>query len=78
LLFWDFLTKSDISPSTIAGRFIAVILMFFGIGLLGMLTGTITTYFTNLKRESKKNSRNIFETLTPEQLENVIDYARFL
>lgn len=82
-LWWSIVTCTtvgygDVSPSTTAGRFIAVILMFFGIGLLGMLTGTITTYFTSLRKEPKKNAQNIFETLTPEQLEKVIDYARFL
>ena len=36
----------DISPETMPGRIIAVILMIFGIGFIGMLTGTMTTFFT--------------------------------
>jgi Ion channel. len=49
-LWWAFVTATtvgygDISPKTGAGRIIAVILMMSGIGFIGMLTGTISTYF---------------------------------
>lgn len=50
-LWWSIVTCTtvgygDISPSTGVGRVIAVILMIFGIGFISMLTGTITTFFT--------------------------------
>lgn len=50
-LWWSIVTCTtvgygDISPSTALGRITAVILMMFGIGFIGMLTGSITTYFT--------------------------------
>lgn len=50
-LWWSIVTCTtvgygDISPSTVYGRITAVVLMVFGIGFLGMLTGSITTYFT--------------------------------
>lgn len=49
-LWWTFVTITtvgygDISPSTGLGRVIASILMLVGIGCIGMLTGTIATFF---------------------------------
>ena len=35
----------DISPESAAGRVVAVVLMFVGIGTIGMLTASIATYF---------------------------------
>ena len=66
-LWWSIVTTTtvgygDISPATPAGRIIAVILMLFGIGLIGMLTGTITTYFAS-KHETSNNIGNDCSTL---------------
>jgi len=49
-LWWSIVTTTtvgygDISPTSPGGRVIAVILMLIGIGTLGMLTGSIATYF---------------------------------
>ncbi len=49
-LWWSFVTTTtvgygDISPSTTIGRLIAVMLMLTGIGFLGILTGTISSFF---------------------------------
>jgi voltage-gated potassium channel len=41
----------DISPETAMGKIAAVILMFLGIGIIGVLTSTITNYFTEEKSE---------------------------
>lgn len=54
-LWWSFVTTTtvgygDISPSTGLGRMVAVILMLVGIGFIGMLTGTIATYFITPKK----------------------------
>ncbi|MBM7702029.1 potassium channel family protein [Metabacillus iocasae] len=49
-IWWSIVTATtvgygDISPETLVGRFIAILLMLFGIGLIGMITGSITSYF---------------------------------
>lgn len=50
-LWWAISTATtvgygDIYPSTALGKFAAVLLMVLGIGFIGMLTGSITSYFT--------------------------------
>ena len=67
-LWWAFVTATtvgygDISPATPLGRVIAVILMLVGIGFLGMLTGTISTFFINRKREKSKFRNEIIECI---------------
>ncbi len=57
--WWSFVTITtvgygDITPSTIGGRIIGVVVMVFGIGLLGMFTATIASAFVDTKlREGK-------------------------
>lgn len=51
-LWWSFVTAAtvgygDISPSTTYGRIVACSLMICGIGLIGSLTSTITSFFIN-------------------------------
>ena len=58
-IWWAFVTATtvgygDISPDTLIGRVIAVFLMLTGIGMVGSLTSTITSFFMN----SKKNTRS--------------------
>jgi voltage-gated potassium channel len=43
----------DISPQTTFGRIIAMILMLVGIGTLGMVTGSIATYFVSEKEKDR-------------------------
>lgn len=67
-LWWAFVTTTtvgygDISPATPEGRVIAVILMIIGIGFLGMLTGTISTFFIRKKESKSKLRDNIIDTL---------------
>ena len=71
-LWWSFVTIStvgygDISPQTPIGRIIAGIIMLVGIGFLGMLTGTIATFFL-----SKKDSTT-FKNQTIEDIKTRLD-----
>lgn len=55
-LWWSTVTATtvgygDLSPETGIGRGIAVILMIVGIGLIGMVTGSVATYFMGSKKE---------------------------
>ena len=53
-IWWSIVTLTtvgygDITPQTLAGRSIGVILMFFGIGILSMLTASIASIFVQRK-----------------------------
>lgn len=78
-LWWSFVTVTtvgygDISPTTLGGRFIACILMITGIGFLGMLTSTISTFFLTKidnKEKTNKETEKSTEMITGDKL--VID-----
>ena len=85
-LWWAFVTSTtvgygDISPSTGAGRIVAVILMLMGIGLVSMLTGTIATYFTiqneKTSREKKIDTlHKLTSGMTEEELSSLIKQVK--
>lgn len=87
-VWWSFVTATtvgygDIAPSTVIGRIIAVILMLVGIGAIGMLTGTIATYFISKRtmvNESNPIAQSIMKStdLTDEEKEKVIDYIKYI
>lgn len=67
-IWWAFVTATtvgygDISPSTSLGRFIAMALMLVGIGLIGSLTSTITSYFVNNSSGKKDVADETLENL---------------
>ncbi|HYE08543.1 MAG TPA: ion channel [Patescibacteria group bacterium] len=85
-LWWSFVTVTtvgygDLSPATGAGRIVAAILMLVGIGFIGMLTGTIATFF--LSKKSKSSIKNEEQFLDLSDLEydkyiQVKDYCEYI
>lgn len=62
-LWWSFVTATtvgygDIIPNTLNGRIIAVVLMIVGIGFVGLLTGTIATFFLINSKKQKNTYKN--------------------
>ena len=58
-LWWAFVTVTtvgygDLSPASNAGRIIASVLMLVGIGLIGSLTSSITSFFLREDREKEE------------------------
>ena len=49
----------DISPGTTGGKIIAMVVMFFGIGVIGMLTGIIASAFVDLKFKERKGKKKL-------------------
>lgn len=70
----------DISPETMPGRIIAVLLMIFGIGFIGMLTGTITTFFTRkVTAKTKSDELNdMISRMSEIQIEKMIHFGNQL
>ena len=71
-IWWAFVTATtvgygDISPTTFYGRLIAMALMLVGIGLIGTVTSTLTSYFLNTQRKSTENQ-------TIEMIKNQLDH----
>ena len=58
-VWWSIVTLTtvgygDISPSTTGGRILAVLIMFFGIGLLGMLSASLATLLIRKRMKEDK------------------------
>ncbi len=63
-LWWSLVTITtvgygDITPVTLLGRLIGVVLMFFGIGVLSMFTATIASFFVELKLKSERGMNSL-------------------
>ncbi len=62
--WWSFVTITtvgygDIAPSTLGGRIIGVIVMVFGIGMLGMFTATIASILVEGKLKEGKGTKAV-------------------
>ncbi|WP_313132036.1 potassium channel family protein [Anaerocolumna sp.] len=90
-LWWAFVTATtvgygDLSPSTNLGRLIAAVLMIFGIGLIGSITSTITSYFLNLEKKdfkeetitSIKNRLDDISNLSDEEIDSICKVLKTL
>ncbi|WP_277680033.1 potassium channel family protein [Gracilibacillus dipsosauri] len=77
-VWWSIVTSTtvgygDISPVTALGRIIAILLMLFGIGLIGMVTGSIATYF--IKNDDEENSSNNTVQYIKDELDRIDDWT---
>lgn len=80
-LWWSFVTTTtvgygDLSPTSGAGRIVASVLMLVGIGLIGSLTSSITSYFMHenseehtVSSEKVKMVITLYEELNQEEKE---------
>ena len=85
-IWWSFVTTTsvgygDIYPTTNLGRIIAVLLMIVGLGFVGMLSGTIATYFLSQNKiknsyrdivlEDIKDKLDSFDDLSSDELDDI-------
>ena len=85
-IWWSFVTTTsvgygDIYPATNLGRIIAVLLMIVGLGFVGMLSGTIATYFLSQNKiknsyrdivlEDIKDKLDSFDDLSSDELDDI-------
>lgn len=82
-LWWSFATTTTvgyggIDPVTLPARMISAVLMLVGIGFTGMLTGTIATYFLNMKKDiniDDKTQKTVnLSDLEDEKFEHILNY----
>jgi ion transport 2 domain protein len=87
-LWWSFVTATtvgygDIFPTSKIGRIIAGVLMLTGIGTIGMITGSISTYFMS-RQNSTKEHNDISEiikqskNLKTQEIDEILNYINYV
>lgn len=91
-IWWAFVTTTtvgygDISPATFYGRMIAMVLMLLGIGLIGTVTSTITSYFMHRGKPRNMSERTLemirgqldnFDALSEEDVDTICKVLKSL
>lgn len=82
-VWWSIVTTTtvgygDISPVTGVGRLIAVVLMFVGIGTLGMVTGSVATFFIKGTEVTDPTIKHIQEQLERHEELTEVEYDRLI
>jgi len=67
-IWWSVVTATtvgygDISPRTLEGRLVAIVLMLVGIGMIAMITGSIATYFIGSHGARSPHVRHVQKSL---------------
>lgn len=81
-IWWAVVTTTtvgygDISSSTALGRLLAAVLMLSGIGLIGMLTSSLTTFFIREQKETNptvtfiKSQLDRYKELNPQEIKEL-------
>ncbi|PYZ91942.1 ion transporter [Salipaludibacillus keqinensis] len=77
-VWWAVVTSTtvgygDISPETPIGRMIAILLMMVGIGLLGMVTSSVASYFLQGKNEKEDKPAIVYMKSEIDRIEELSD-----
>ena len=82
-LWWSLVTAmtvgyGDLSPRTGEGRLIAAVLMLAGIGTIGMVTGSIATFFLGRRGSTNPHVRHLqheldrWDAMTPHERQQLL------
>lgn len=77
-LWWAVVTTTtvgygDVSPTTVIGKALAIILMFVGIGMIGMLTSALTSFFSANRDDDISHIRKTVDAMHESQLNSNLE-----